>query len=130
MKQTVEYLAIAAVAGLLLGVAARGRKEASPSSVQSKSVGLASLLGAPGWRPRAAGVLAPDREPAPGGISRDLPALRQIAEGAYRLGRSIVLELINAARTRVDARVSAIDLRAFTVQQELRILAMTGGVGA
>jgi cobalt-zinc-cadmium efflux system outer membrane protein len=57
------------------------------------------------------------------------PALRQMAEDAYRLGRSTVLELIDAARTRVDARVTGIDLRAFTVQQELRILALTGGLG-
>lgn len=57
------------------------------------------------------------------------PALRQMAEDAYRLGRSTVLELIDAARTRVEARVTGIDLRAFTVQQELRILALTGGLG-
>jgi cobalt-zinc-cadmium efflux system outer membrane protein len=57
------------------------------------------------------------------------PALRQMAEDAYRLGRSTVLELIDAARTRVDARITGIDLRAFTVQQELRILALTGGLG-
>jgi len=218
-----------------------------------KSAGLASLLGAPGWRPRAAGVLAPGSEHAPGGMARDLPALRaslasgnpqinaarreeetaraavrraelerwpvpvlslgrtwtnepfgaanfiglstevplfdsrqgqlskaqaelraaerrrealeaeaevelarlldalaqrraalerfernvdvrspalrQMAEDAYRLGRSTVLELIDAARTRVDARITAIDLRAFAVQQELRILAITGGLG-
>ena len=56
------------------------------------------------------------------------PALRQMAEDAYRLGRSTVLELIDAARTRVDARITEIDLRAFTVQQELRILALTGGL--
>jgi cobalt-zinc-cadmium efflux system outer membrane protein len=58
------------------------------------------------------------------------PALRQMAEDAYRLGRSTVLELIDAARTRVDARVTAIDLRTFAVQQELRILAITGGLGS
>lgn len=58
------------------------------------------------------------------------PALRQMAEDAYRLGRGTVLELIDAARTRVDARVTAIDLRAFAVLQELRILALTGGLGA
>jgi len=57
------------------------------------------------------------------------PALRQMAEDAYRLGRSTVLELIDAARTRVDARVTGIDLRAFAVQQELRILSLTGGLG-
>jgi cobalt-zinc-cadmium efflux system outer membrane protein len=57
------------------------------------------------------------------------PALRQMAEDAYRLGRSTVLELIDAARTRVDARVTGIDLRALTVQQELRIQALTGSLG-
>ena len=57
------------------------------------------------------------------------PALRQMAEDAYRLGRGTVLELIDAVRSRVDARVTGIDLRAFTVQQELRILALTGALG-
>ena len=57
------------------------------------------------------------------------PALRQMAEDAYRLGRGTVLELIDAARTRVDARVTGIDLRLGAVQQELRIQALTGGLG-
>ena len=56
------------------------------------------------------------------------PALRQMAADAYRLGRGSLLELIDSARTRVDARVTEIDLRALTVQQELRILALTGGL--
>jgi cobalt-zinc-cadmium efflux system outer membrane protein len=58
------------------------------------------------------------------------PALRQMAEDAYRLGRSTVLELIDAARTRVDARVTAVDLRLGVVQQELRIQALTGSLGS
>ena len=57
------------------------------------------------------------------------PAFRQMAEDAYRLGRGSLLEMIDATRTRVDARVTGIDLRAFAVQQELRILALTGGLG-
>lgn len=57
------------------------------------------------------------------------PALRRMAEDAYRLGRSTVLELIDAARTRADAQVTGIDLRALTVQQELRIRALTGSLG-
>jgi cobalt-zinc-cadmium efflux system outer membrane protein len=57
------------------------------------------------------------------------PALRQMSEDAYRLGRGTLLELIDAARTRVDLRVTDIELRALTVQQELRILALTGGLG-
>jgi outer membrane protein, heavy metal efflux system len=56
------------------------------------------------------------------------PALRQMAEDAYRLGRGTLLELIDAARTRVDARLTGIELRALTVQQELRILSLTGGL--
>jgi cobalt-zinc-cadmium efflux system outer membrane protein len=56
------------------------------------------------------------------------PELRQMAEDAYRLGRGTLLELIDSARIRVDARVTDIDLRALTVQQELRILALTGGL--
>jgi cobalt-zinc-cadmium efflux system outer membrane protein len=58
------------------------------------------------------------------------PALRQMAEDAYRLGRGTILELIDAARTRVDAQVTAIDLRLFTVQQELRIRALVGSLGS
>jgi len=58
------------------------------------------------------------------------PALRQMAADAYRLGRSTVLELIDAARTRVDARLTGIELRVFTVQQELRIQALTGRLGS
>lgn len=58
------------------------------------------------------------------------PAFRQMAEDAYRLGRGTVLELIDAARTRVDARLTGIELRAFTVQQELRIQALTGRLGS
>lgn len=58
------------------------------------------------------------------------PALRRMAEDAYRLGRSSVLELIDAARTRADAQVTAIDLRALAVQQELRILALTGALSS
>ena len=57
------------------------------------------------------------------------PALKQMAGDAYRLGRSTVLELIDAARTRVDARLTGIELRASAVQQELRIQSMTGRLG-
>jgi cobalt-zinc-cadmium efflux system outer membrane protein len=56
------------------------------------------------------------------------PELRQMAADAYRLGRGTLLELIDSARTRVDARITEIDLRALTVQQEMRLLALTGGL--
>ena len=58
-----------------------------------------------------------------------IPALKQMAEDAYRLGRGSLLELIDAARSRLDARLTEIDLRAATVGQELRILALAGKLG-
>ena len=62
-------------------------------------------------------------------VGTRIPALKQMAEDAYRLGRGPILELIDAARSRLDARLTNIDLRAATVQQELRILALTGKLG-
>jgi len=58
-----------------------------------------------------------------------IPALKQMAEDAYRLGRGSLLELIDAARSRLDARLTEVDLRAATVGPELRILGLTGKLG-
>jgi cobalt-zinc-cadmium efflux system outer membrane protein len=49
-----------------------------------------------------------------------------MAEDAYRFGRGSILELIDAARSRLDIRLTNVDLRAALVQQELRIKALTG----
>jgi cobalt-zinc-cadmium efflux system outer membrane protein len=62
-------------------------------------------------------------------VGAGVPALKQMAEDAYRLGRGSVLELIDAARSRVDVRLTSIDLRTAIVQQELRIKALTGKLG-
>ena len=62
-------------------------------------------------------------------VGERVPALKQMAEDAYRLGRGSVLELIDAARSRLDARLTSVDLRAAIVQQELRIKALTGKLG-
>lgn len=59
-------------------------------------------------------------------VGERVPALKQMAEDAYRLGRGSLLELLDAARSRLDARLTEADLRAATVSQELRILAVTG----
>jgi outer membrane protein, heavy metal efflux system len=59
-------------------------------------------------------------------VGTRIPALKQMAEDAYRLGRGSILELIDAARSRLDARLTNVDLRAALVQQELRIKALTG----
>ncbi len=62
-------------------------------------------------------------------VGERIPALKQMAEDAYRLGRGSLLELIDAARSRLDARLTEVDLRAATVGQELRILGLTGKLG-
>ncbi len=62
-------------------------------------------------------------------VGAGVPALKQMAEDAYRLGRGSVLELIDAARSRVDVRLTSVDLRTAIVQQELRIKALTGKLG-
>ncbi len=62
-------------------------------------------------------------------VGERIPALKQMAEDAYRFGRGSLLELIDAARSRLDARLTEVDLRAATVGQELRILGLTGKLG-
>ncbi|HTF15883.1 MAG TPA: TolC family protein [Burkholderiales bacterium] len=62
-------------------------------------------------------------------VGERVPALKQMAEDAYRLGRGSLLELIDAARSRLDARLTEVDLRAAAVGQELRILGLTGKLG-
>jgi cobalt-zinc-cadmium efflux system outer membrane protein len=62
-------------------------------------------------------------------VSERIPALKQMAGDAYRLGRGSLLELIDAARSRLDARLTEIELRAAAVGQELRILALAGRLG-
>jgi cobalt-zinc-cadmium efflux system outer membrane protein len=62
-------------------------------------------------------------------VGERIPALKQMAEDAYSLGRGSLLELIDAARSRLDARLTEVDLRAATVGQELRILGLTGKLG-
>jgi len=62
-------------------------------------------------------------------VGERIPALKQMAEDAYRLGRGSLLELIDAARSRLDARLTEVDLRAATAGQESRILGLTGKLG-
>ena len=62
-------------------------------------------------------------------VGTGMPALKQMAEDAYRLGRGSILELIDATRSRLDTRLTNVDLRAAIVQQELQIKALTGKLG-
>jgi len=62
-------------------------------------------------------------------VGERIPALKQMAEDAYKLGRGSLLELIDATRSRLDARLTEVDLRAATVAQEMRLLGLTGKLG-
>ncbi len=55
-----------------------------------------------------------------------LPALRQMAEDAYRLGRGSILELLDATRSRYDLQQTRIDLVAALYEAQLRFLATNG----
>ena len=78
---------------------------------------------------RLAGVIAA-RQRALQGFEQEaaarLPALQQMAEDAYRLGRGSILELLDATRSRYDLLQLRIDLAAALVEAQLRFLATTG----
>ncbi len=58
--------------------------------------------------------------------SAHLPALKQMAEDAYRLGRSSIFELLDSTRSRHDLTQRRIDLMAALVEAQLRYLATSG----
>ena len=55
-----------------------------------------------------------------------LPALKQMAEDAYRLGRGSILELLDSTRSRYDLLQTRIDLLAALSEAQLRFLATSG----
>lgn len=55
-----------------------------------------------------------------------LPALRQMAEDAYRLGRGSILELLDSTRARYDLMQTRIDFVAALLEAQLRYLATSG----
>jgi cobalt-zinc-cadmium efflux system outer membrane protein len=58
--------------------------------------------------------------------SSRLPALKQMAEDAYRLGRSSILELLDSTRSRYDLQQTRIELIAALYESQLRFLATSG----
>ena len=62
-------------------------------------------------------------------VAARIPALKQMAEDAYRLGRGSLLDLLDASRSRLEARITEVELRAATVGQELRIQGLAGKLG-
>lgn len=55
-----------------------------------------------------------------------LPLLKQMAEDAYRLGRSSIFELLDSTRSRYDLHQTRIDLVAALYEAQLRFLATSG----
>lgn len=55
-----------------------------------------------------------------------LPTLRQMAEDAYRLGQSGLLELLDATRSRTDTQLSHIDLLLAEIDAEVEALMASG----
>jgi outer membrane protein, heavy metal efflux system len=55
-----------------------------------------------------------------------LPALKQMAEDAYRLGRGSILELLDSTRSRYDLLQTRIDLVAALLEAQVRFLATSG----
>lgn len=60
------------------------------------------------------------------GAARQLPALKQMAEDAYRLGRGMVFDLLDATRARLELQQTRVDLLASLVDAQLRYLAISG----
>lgn len=58
--------------------------------------------------------------------SARLPSLKQMAEDAYRLGRSSIFELLDSTRSRYDLQQTRIDLVAALLEAQLRFLATSG----
>jgi cobalt-zinc-cadmium efflux system outer membrane protein len=58
--------------------------------------------------------------------SSRLPALKQMAEDAYRLGRGSILELLDSTRSRYELLQTRIDLVAALFEAQLRFLATSG----
>lgn len=59
-------------------------------------------------------------------VGQRLVLLRQMAEDAYRLGRSPVLELLDATRSRYDIELAQLDLVASLMESQLRLQATRG----
>lgn len=55
-----------------------------------------------------------------------LPALKQMAEDAYRLGRGSIIELLDATRTRYETQLGQLELTAGLMEAQLRLQASRG----
>jgi len=99
--------------------AAKLRREATEAEVGAELARLLQTLSQ-----RQAALAQYERE-----IGARISDLREMAEAFYQLGRGSVLELLDAARSRLDSSLAGAELRALATEQEMRILALTGQLG-
>lgn len=63
-------------------------------------------------------------------VGRRLPQLQDMAEVAYRLGNTPIVELLDAARTRYEAQLDEATLQAELAEARLDVAAARGALGA
>jgi cobalt-zinc-cadmium efflux system outer membrane protein len=121
------------IAGVSLGVPAfdRGQGEIARASARSGAADLETAALAAETRAdldRALAVLR-ERRSALDRLDRDvmgrLPDLRRMSEDAYREGASDIVDLLDASRTRAEARQARVDAAEALVQAEIDVLALT-----
>jgi len=96
--------------------AAKLRRELAEAEVAANLERYANVIAA-----RQTALQGFDKESA----SR-LPALREMAEQAYRLGRSSIFELLDSTRSRYELQQARIELVASLIEAQLRFLATSG----
>jgi len=109
------------------GKVARSLAEADQASATRRvtvaeadaELGRASRL----LRERRAALAAFDRE-----VVDHLPALRRMAEDAYRTGQGGIVELLDATQARTEAELAGVDLVTSVMQAEVDVLGAAGTV--
>jgi len=59
-------------------------------------------------------------------VLKPLPALKQMSEDAYRLGKSGLLELLDSSRSRIEIKLSHLDLLTGEIEAELDTMMVSG----
>lgn len=59
-------------------------------------------------------------------VLQPLPTLKQMAEDAYRLGKSGLLELLDSSRSRIEIKLNHLDLLTGEIEAELDTMMVSG----
>ena len=59
-------------------------------------------------------------------VLKPLPTLKQMAEDAYRLGKSGLLELLDSSRSRIEIKLNHLDLLTGEIEAELDTMMVSG----